>query len=66
MKVTSRYQAISPEKSRQLADDLCAWLRDYGSRRINSRLIDERRTIPPYVALDLGNRGVLERDKFHT
>jgi len=26
-------------------------------RRVNSRLIDERRTIPPHVALDLGNHG---------
>lgn len=39
--------------------DLAAWLRGYGAERLNSRLMDERRSIPPYVVLDLGNRGVL-------
>ncbi|MBY6263493.1 hypothetical protein EI613_16460 [Azospirillum sp. 412522] len=39
--------------------DLAAWLRSYGAERLNSRLMDERRSIPPYVVLDLGNRGVL-------
>src|SRR5213595_3448018 len=38
---------------------LLEWLRDYAARRLNSRLIDERRTIPPYIVLDLGNRGLL-------
>ncbi len=45
--------------SRQRANDLIAWLREYGALRINSRLIDERRCIPPYVILDFGNRGLL-------
>lgn len=45
--------------SRQRADATIAWLRDYGSKRINSRLMDERRCIPPYVVLDFGNRGLL-------
>lgn len=40
-------------------DRLAAWLRDYAAARVNSRVIDERRTIPPYLALDLGNRGIL-------
>ncbi|CAN7673857.1 AMP-binding protein [Trinickia sp. LjRoot230] len=35
------------------------WIKDYFPRRVNSLLIDERRTIPPYVVLDLGNRGLL-------
>ncbi|WP_146214732.1 AMP-binding protein [Azospirillum thermophilum] len=39
--------------------DLAGWLRSYGAERLNSRLMDERRSIPPYVVLDLGNRGVL-------
>ncbi|HEY0836560.1 MAG TPA: AMP-binding protein [Azospirillum sp.] len=39
--------------------DLAGWLRGYGAERLNSRLMDERRSIPPYVVLDLGNRGVL-------
>lgn len=49
----------SAEISRSRADELIGWLRSYSSERINSRLIDERRCIPPYVVLDLGNRGIL-------
>lgn len=41
------------------ADELIAWLRDYARTRINSRLIDERRCIPPYIVLDFGNQGLL-------
>lgn len=39
--------------------DLLDWLRDYAARRINSQLIDERRTIAPHIVLDMGNRGLL-------
>lgn len=39
--------------------DLQAWLREYASTRINSRLMDERRTIPPHVVMDFGNMGLL-------
>ncbi|HWJ94577.1 MAG TPA: acyl-CoA dehydrogenase family protein, partial [Telluria sp.] len=39
------------------ADAMVAWLRQYAARRIHSRLFDERRTVPPYVVLDLGNHG---------
>ena len=46
-------------QSRQRAETTIVWLRDYGSRRINSRVMDERRCIPPYVVLDFGNRGLL-------
>jgi alkylation response protein AidB-like acyl-CoA dehydrogenase len=35
------------------------WLRDYARRRINSRLMDERRCIAPHVVLDFGNQGLL-------
>ena len=45
--------------SKERADDLIDWLRTYANERINSRLIDERRCIPPYVVLDFGNRGIL-------
>ena len=45
--------------SQQKADDLIGWLRSYASERINSRLMDERRCIPPSIILDLGNRGIL-------
>jgi alkylation response protein AidB-like acyl-CoA dehydrogenase len=59
MKVHARYQPIPDAASRAKGDALVAWLRSYGERRINSRLIDDRRTIPPYVALDFGNQGIL-------
>jgi acyl-CoA synthetase (AMP-forming)/AMP-acid ligase II/alkylation response protein AidB-like acyl-CoA dehydrogenase len=45
------------QESRVAADEMIGWLRRYASRRLNSRLIDERRTIPPYVVLDLGAQG---------
>ncbi|MCA9658291.1 MAG: thioester reductase domain-containing protein [Myxococcales bacterium] len=35
------------------------WLREYAERRIDTQAIDERRTIPPHIVLDLGNRGLL-------
>ena len=47
------------ETSRRRADELIGWLRGYAADRINSRLIDERRCIPPYIILDFGNRGLL-------
>jgi acyl-CoA synthetase (AMP-forming)/AMP-acid ligase II/alkylation response protein AidB-like acyl-CoA dehydrogenase len=40
------------------ADELIVWLRGYAERHINSRLIDERRCLPPNVVLDFGNRGL--------
>ncbi|MEL7223551.1 MAG: beta-ketoacyl synthase N-terminal-like domain-containing protein [Cyanobacteria bacterium J06576_12] len=40
------------------ARELIDWLRDYASTRINSRLIDERRCIPPHIVLDFGDRGL--------
>lgn len=46
-------------ESKAKTDDLIQWLRAYGNERINSRIIDERRCIPPYIVLDLGNRGLL-------
>ncbi|MBD2136214.1 acyl-CoA dehydrogenase family protein [Anabaena sp. FACHB-1237] len=51
---------LNPQKtSHKKADELISWLRDYASKRINSRLIDERRSIPPYIILDFGNKGLL-------
>ncbi|MGX4640601.1 AMP-binding protein [Massilia sp. SYSU DXS3249] len=49
--------ALDADASRARADAMIAWFRQYAERRINSRLIDERRTIPPYIVLDLGNQG---------
>lgn len=47
------------QQSKTRTDDLLEWLRSYAKKRINSRLIDERRCIPPYIVLDFGNRGLL-------
>lgn len=47
------------KQSKTYTDQLLEWLRSYANERINSRLIDERRCIPPYIVLDLGNRGLL-------
>ena len=54
-----RDSAPAPQSTRVSAADLCAWLRDYADECVNSRLMDERRSIAPHVMLDLGNRGVL-------
>jgi alkylation response protein AidB-like acyl-CoA dehydrogenase len=58
MQVTTRYQPLAPDASRRRADQAIAWLRSYGERRINSRLMDERRSIPPSVVLDMGAAGL--------
>ncbi len=48
-----------PDVSRRRADELIGWLRQYAEQRIDSRLFDERRCVPPFVILDFGNRGIL-------
>jgi acyl-CoA synthetase (AMP-forming)/AMP-acid ligase II/alkylation response protein AidB-like acyl-CoA dehydrogenase/acyl carrier protein len=48
---------VASGDSAATADAMIAWFRQYAARRLNSRIIDERRTIPPYVVLDLGNQG---------
>ena len=40
-------------------DDLLEWIDGWALRRVNTMLMDERRSIPPHVVLDLGRRGVL-------
>ena len=47
------------ERSRRTAADMRDWLRRWAPRRLDSRLMDERRTMPPHVLLDLGNHGFL-------
>lgn len=49
----------APPALSDTARDLIAWLHDYLPRRVNGRMIDERRTIPPYVVLDFARRGLL-------
>lgn len=58
MKVACRYEAIGDAESRTAGERVVAWLREYAGKRVNSRLIDERRTVPPYVANDLARQGV--------
>jgi acyl-CoA synthetase (AMP-forming)/AMP-acid ligase II/alkylation response protein AidB-like acyl-CoA dehydrogenase/3-oxoacyl-(acyl-carrier-protein) synthase/thioesterase domain-containing protein/acyl carrier protein len=50
---------LESQNSANVTDDLIAWLRDYATTRINSRMMDERRSIPPHIVLDFGNRGLL-------
>lgn len=52
-------RSASEAKSGTIVEDLIAWIRDYARTRINSLLIDERRSIPPHIVLDFGNRGLL-------
>ncbi len=49
----------SDDASRTRADEIIAWLREYADTRVNSFLMDERRSIPPYIVLDFGNQGIL-------
>lgn len=59
--------AASPLPAREAAPDpvgaraleLTAWLRGYAASGLDSRLMDERRCMPPHVVLDFGNAGLL-------
>lgn len=42
-----------------VAQELVYFLRDYSQKKINSRLFDARRCMPPYVVLDFGRHGLL-------
>lgn len=44
--------------SRATADALILWLRAFAARRLNSQLMDERRTVAPHVVLEFGNHGM--------
>ncbi len=55
----SSNQTTEAATSQKRADNLIHWLRDYAEKRINSRLMDERRSVPPYIILDFGNQGIL-------
>jgi alkylation response protein AidB-like acyl-CoA dehydrogenase/acyl-CoA synthetase (AMP-forming)/AMP-acid ligase II/acyl carrier protein len=48
-----------PQAGDPAVDALLDRLREWAARRVDSRLIDERRTIPPHLVLDLGRTGVL-------
>jgi alkylation response protein AidB-like acyl-CoA dehydrogenase len=49
---------IESQQSKEKADHLIEWLRDFANRRINSHLMDERRTVPPHIVLEFGNHGL--------
>lgn len=57
-RVSLRYQPADAQTSAQRADALIAWLRDYTERRVNFRLADERRCLPPHVVTECGARGL--------
>ncbi|MCP4381724.1 MAG: AMP-binding protein, partial [Hyphomicrobiales bacterium] len=50
---------LDEANSARTADGIIAWLREYGENHINSRLIDERRTIPPHIVLDFARHGLM-------
>ncbi len=56
---TTNNKQPTTNNQQQTTNDIIQWLRSYANDRINSRIIDERRTIPPYIVLDFGNRGLL-------
>ncbi|MEN9867281.1 MAG: hypothetical protein RL748_2871, partial [Pseudomonadota bacterium] len=41
------------------AQTMIQWLRQYGDSRVNSALIDERRSVPPYIVMDFAQHGLL-------
>jgi alkylation response protein AidB-like acyl-CoA dehydrogenase len=59
MNPVSPVETTDPKKSRERADQIIHWLRGYAEDRIDSRLFDERRCVPPYVILDFGNHGIM-------
>lgn len=59
MKPIHPFEPAAPAVSRKRADAVIAWLRDYAETRIDSRLFDERRCVPPFVILDMGNKGLM-------
>ncbi|MFI1524027.1 acyl-CoA dehydrogenase family protein [Kitasatospora cineracea] len=50
--------APGSETSRARADRQISWLRTYAAERIDPRSMDERRSIPPYIAMDFGLAGL--------
>ncbi len=52
-------EILETKRNSEVVPKILAWLRNYAENNINSRLIDERRTIPPNIVLDFGNKGLL-------
>ncbi|WP_264770467.1 acyl-CoA dehydrogenase family protein [Coxiella burnetii] len=51
--------ASAPPAASTRQQETLEWIRNYASKKINSQLFDQRRCFPPYVILDIGNRGLL-------
>lgn len=51
-------QNINDSTATITSSELIEWLREYAGTRINSLLIDQRRSVPPHIVLDFGNRGI--------
>jgi alkylation response protein AidB-like acyl-CoA dehydrogenase len=64
MSTADRMEAVETRESTPLLSDascvqpLVDWLRSYAARKINSRLIDERRCVSPQVILDFARHGL--------
>jgi alkylation response protein AidB-like acyl-CoA dehydrogenase len=58
VRVSQRITPVDEATSRSRGDGLLCWIRDYAERRIDTRLIDARRQVPPHVVLDFGRAGV--------
>lgn len=50
--------SVPAQRLEPKASDLVAFLRDYANTRLNSRLADARRCLPPNVLLDFGRQGL--------
>lgn len=57
--LSTEAQAQTPNEKLGKTTELLHWLRGYAETRINSRLIDERRSIAPHIVLDMGNQGLM-------
>ena len=53
------YEGTCANDSATRADGVIGWLREFSSRRINTRLMDDRRSLSPHIVLELGRQGVL-------
>ncbi|MEM9547924.1 MAG: aminotransferase class I/II-fold pyridoxal phosphate-dependent enzyme [Bacteroidota bacterium] len=45
------------QEEQNKSNEMIQWLREYANTRINSSLMDERRSITPNIILDFGNQG---------
>lgn len=55
-------QVENSSSSASKAEEMKDWLRHYAPKRINSALMDARRSTPPHIMLDFGNHGLLGMD----